>query len=123
MFNLIANGFKSLFSNKKNSLEMINWFNNASIEEKKEKIKSFDSNLYDWLDKAKQYIPVNNFNNIINLAVQDHLLQEYYLPEIISQSNSMVNVNDVNNALLRIENQKLKELDEMNWRAAFNKNK
>jgi hypothetical protein len=35
----------------------------------------------------------------------------------------MVNVNDVNNALLRIENQKLKELDEMNWRAAFNKNK
>ena len=51
------------------------------------------------------------------------MLQEYYLPEIISQSNSTVNVNDVNNALLRIENQKLKEFDEMNWRAAFNKNK
>ena len=116
MFSFLRNLFgKSETQNEVQSIESIfNFARNASIEEKKEYIKTNCSQMANWLSNHSD-MDDKKAEEIIVLTVNNHVLKNYLIPFMKNHLNS----SNVDAQLLQIERLKAKAADNIDWQLSF----
>ena len=116
MFSFLSNLFgNSKAQNELQSIESIfNFARNASIEEKKEYIKTNCSQMASWLSIHSD-MDDEKAEEIIILTVNNHVLKNYLIPFMKNHVNS----SNVDAQLLQVERLKAKAADDIDWQLSF----
>lgn len=118
IFDRITNLFKVNPYAGKKGYQWYSWYISATAIQKKEQLKLFDKDLYNWTLKAEPFVSSNQIDEIVDTAVFNWVYK-LLIPEMANAIKEHQVNNDPDLILVEIEKQKLKELQEMSWRQAL----
>jgi hypothetical protein len=112
MFSFLRNLFGK--SELQSIEELFNWVQKSNIEEKREYIKDNCPEIANWLNNHTD-IDYGKFQEIIILAVKNHVLRNYLIPFMKNHLGS----DNIDAQLLQVERLKAKAADNIDWQLSF----